>query len=165
VPYTHKVLIHKGFSGEPTTVGEHVFKKRLELGLTQKEVADLFGVSPFTVLNWEKGKSTNIPVALIPKISEFLGYNPEPRPEAPGALIKWKRRALGWSSSEAARRNSVDQSTWLAWEAMDTWPVYPRYRELLESFVAMPNEELKAGIRMVRKAPKRRGGNTKKQIR
>lgn len=150
MPYTRKVLIHKGFSGEPTTVGEHILKKRLELVLTQKEVGDLIGVSPFTILNWEKGKSTQTPVALIPKISEFLGYNPESRPEAPGALIKWKRRSLGWSSSEAARRNSVDQSTWLAWESMDTWPVYPRYRELLEGFVAMPNDELQNGIRTAR---------------
>jgi DNA-binding transcriptional regulator YiaG len=45
------------FDFEPQTLGERILKKRLELRLTQGEVGKLFGVTSFTVLNWEKGKT------------------------------------------------------------------------------------------------------------
>jgi transcriptional regulator with XRE-family HTH domain len=161
VPYTRKVLIFKGTrvkpAGAPTTVGEHVLKKRLDDGLTRKELARRLGVDEFTVMNWELGRTKTIPARAIPGVIAYLGYNPEPKPEHVGAQLRWKRRSLGWSTQDAARMNSVDPSTWEAWEKLDAWPCYPRYCKFLQEFVAAPSEELVRQIRQVAPASPRRG--------
>ena len=57
----------------------------------QKEVADQLGVVPWTILNWEKGR-TEPPIAAVPVIKEFLGYDPNP----PMPLTKkWHRAGIG----------------------------------------------------------------------
>jgi DNA-binding XRE family transcriptional regulator len=38
----------------PRTLGEHLKKRRCELGLRQKDAAQLLGVNEFTYLGWEK---------------------------------------------------------------------------------------------------------------
>jgi DNA-binding XRE family transcriptional regulator len=48
-------LIPKPYDFVPISVGNDIRKRRLELGLLQKEAALRIGVSPWTVLNWEKG--------------------------------------------------------------------------------------------------------------
>ena len=148
--------ISKGFQGIPQTVGEHILKKRLENGLTQAELAGLLGVDVATVLNWEKGHITTIPALRMPALIQFLGYNPEPEPDSVGARLKWKRRSVGWTIDEAARRNSVDSSTWEAWEQKASWPKYPRYKELLGEFLSTPLHDLVAYRRHVRPLQSRR---------
>lgn len=57
------------------TIGDHLRKKRLDEGLFQREVAEIIGVDECTIHNWECSHSR--PQAfLIPKIIEFLDYNP-----------------------------------------------------------------------------------------
>lgn len=51
VPITLKALKPKETDFEPQTLGEHVRRRRLELGLTQRQAAERLGVSPWTVLN------------------------------------------------------------------------------------------------------------------
>jgi DNA-binding XRE family transcriptional regulator len=137
------------------TPGEHILRKRLEDGLTQEQLAALLGVDESTVLNWEKGHSKMIPAPQMPVLIQFLGYNPEIEPEAVGAHLRWKRRSLGWTIDEAARRNSVDSSTWGSWEKLVGWPAYPRYRDLLSEFLALPAHQLAAGTRRARPAGSR----------
>ena len=63
------------FRGVPETLGEHLKKRRLELGLRQKDVAQRLDVSPWTVLNWEANKRT--PSRRLQRlIMRFLGYEP-----------------------------------------------------------------------------------------
>ncbi|CAH1903598.1 HTH cro/C1-type domain-containing protein [Candidatus Nitrotoga sp. HW29] len=62
----------KPFDFVPHTLGEYIKKKRLELGLTQKEVGKMLGATSFTVLNWEKGKTEPLP-HFISGINLFLG--------------------------------------------------------------------------------------------
>jgi transcriptional regulator with XRE-family HTH domain len=50
-------LRRKPFDFEPQTLGERIKKRRLELGLSQKQTGKVLGVTSFTVLNWEKGKT------------------------------------------------------------------------------------------------------------
>lgn len=45
----------KGYILAPETVGEHIRKRRLDLGLLQIEVAQIIGVTESTVGNWEHG--------------------------------------------------------------------------------------------------------------
>lgn len=52
---TLKSLKPKAFSTEPKTLGEHIRRRRLELGLTQRQAGERLGVSGWTMANWEKG--------------------------------------------------------------------------------------------------------------
>ena len=50
-------------------------RKRLELGISQMELAQKVGIRVETIANWEHGRS--IPnICHLPRIIEFLGYNP-----------------------------------------------------------------------------------------
>ena len=60
---------------ELSTLGDHLRKKRFELGLLQREVAQRLGVDTASVTNWENGH-TSPRLHLIPRIIEFLGYSP-----------------------------------------------------------------------------------------
>ncbi|MEE4254333.1 MAG: helix-turn-helix transcriptional regulator [Desulfuromusa sp.] len=54
-------------------------RRRLELGLYQKDVAAQIGVTTSSIWNWENGWSS-ISLSCMPKVIEFLGYNPNPCP-------------------------------------------------------------------------------------
>lgn len=61
---------------ELNTYGDHLRKKRLDLNLSQPEVAKILNVTTDTITNWELNR--NIPeLSHIPKIISFLGYSPE----------------------------------------------------------------------------------------
>lgn len=64
----------KGYILNPKTVGEHIKKRRLDLGLLQIEVAKIIGVSEATIWNWEHGREPEL--RHIPNIIDFLGYTP-----------------------------------------------------------------------------------------
>jgi DNA-binding XRE family transcriptional regulator len=49
------------------------------LELLQRDVADRIGVTQFTILNWEKGRTTPS-ISAFPGIIRFLGYDPFPKP-------------------------------------------------------------------------------------
>jgi DNA-binding transcriptional regulator YiaG len=51
-----KTLPH-GYPLRPKTIGERLKKKRMDMGLFQKDVARIIGVSTDTVVNWEKGRT------------------------------------------------------------------------------------------------------------
>ena len=111
VPIRLKALKPKETDFEPQTLGERVKRCRLTRRLTQKEAARLLGVSSWTVLNWEKGK-TEPSVESIPAILRWVGYNPFPEPNTLPERMLARRRAMGWSISEAARQLGVDEGTW-----------------------------------------------------
>lgn len=76
-PYVPIRLIAKrtpppGYPKELKTLGDHLRKKRLDLGLSQKEMAVRLCVSVGTLYNWEK--SLTSPQRLIPRIQDFSGY-------------------------------------------------------------------------------------------
>ncbi|MCH8217916.1 MAG: helix-turn-helix transcriptional regulator [Planctomycetes bacterium] len=56
------------------TIGDHLRKKRLDLGLSQPEATRL-GVSDCTLRNWEKNHYSP-KTKYLPKIIQFLGYTP-----------------------------------------------------------------------------------------
>jgi len=41
-----------------TTIGDHLRKRRLDLGLLQREVAERLGVDKTTITNWELNRTT-----------------------------------------------------------------------------------------------------------
>ena len=103
------------------------------MGLMQKEVAKQLGVVPWTILNWEKAH-TEPPIASIPAIVQFLGYDPFPQPETLPLLLLAKRREMGWSIKEAAEALGVDPSTWGNWERGHTI-LCRKHREIVAQFL------------------------------
>ena len=49
-------LFPAGYPRELRTLGDHLSKRRLDLGLLQNEVAERLGVDESTVCNWEKNR-------------------------------------------------------------------------------------------------------------
>ena len=106
----------------------------------QKDVAKLFGITLFTIINWEKGR-TEPTVSNIPTLIQFLGYDPESPVEATSICERLKawRRDRGITQKEAARSMGVDPSTWSSWEGGGTI-VCLNHRRLVASFLHIPQE-------------------------
>ncbi len=96
-------------------------KKRLDLKLCQKEVAQILGVTKDTVTYWEVGRSSPR-LQYIPKIVEFLGYIPFEEPETLGERIVYYRRLAGMTQWELARKLGVDPTTLARWERGEREP-------------------------------------------
>ena len=105
----------KPFSDSPKTLGEHLRKRRFELGLFQREVAERLGVDPHSVTDWEKDHQKP-EVRFWPAIIAFLGYDPHPQPRTLSERLWAKRRMLGLSVAAAAARLGVDEGTYSRWE-------------------------------------------------
>jgi transcriptional regulator with XRE-family HTH domain len=95
--------------------GDHIRKRRLDLGLRQKDVARQIGVNKDTIHNWETNR-TAPEVRLIPHIIDFLGYVPYDPTWSFGHWLRAVRSALGLSQEQLARRAGLDESTVAKWE-------------------------------------------------
>lgn len=127
-------------------MGQHIKKKRLELGLTLKEAGQRLGVTLFTVINWEYGRcepSTH----RLPAIREFLDYEPEPIATTSLAEhLAAKRCEFGWTQKKAAGALGVDPSTWSAWEAGGT-VMAKAHRLLVAKFTGLSEAAVYAAMR------------------
>jgi len=100
---------------ELKTVGDHIRKKRLDLGLIQKEAASRIGVSEATVYNWERNASAP-QVKQLPGVVRFLGHYPYPPAGSFSDKLMAVRRKLGLSRKAMATRLGVDPTTLASWE-------------------------------------------------
>ncbi|MBI4519500.1 MAG: transcriptional regulator [Gemmatimonadetes bacterium] len=94
---------------------DHLRKRRLDLGLLQRDVAGRLGVDNATVTNWELGQAAPA-LRWLPGIIRFLGYDPRPRPKSIGQALKHYRHGQGLSQQELAVRLRVDPGTLARWE-------------------------------------------------
>jgi len=98
-----------------TTWGDHIRKRRLDLGFLQKDVAKQIGVSQDAVFNWETNQA--IPdVQCIPQIINFLGYCPWKPARSPREQLRIWRECLGLPKKHLAKLLGVDESTYAKWE-------------------------------------------------
>ena len=139
VPVTLKALKPKEPDLEPSSLGDHLRKRRLKLALTQRKAARCLGVTAVTVLHWERGDTQPL-VASMPGIIGFLGYNPFPEPKDLSERLLAKRRLMGWTIKEAAGRLGVDEGTWGEWEREGCIP-WQRYRTVVETFLVQGSKE------------------------
>jgi len=68
-------------------VGDHIRKRRLDLGLQKKQAGKQLGAHATSVANWEAGR-TEPDLAHLPKVIDFLGYDWRQEPALVGERLK-----------------------------------------------------------------------------
>jgi transcriptional regulator with XRE-family HTH domain len=102
-------------------LGDHLRKRRLDLGLSQRLIAKQMGVNPGTVVNWECN-ATSVALNLIPGVLRFLSYTPLPPGQSLPERLKVYRRTQGLSQKKLAGRLGVNESTVARWEGGQSQP-------------------------------------------
>jgi transcriptional regulator with XRE-family HTH domain len=124
----------------PITLGEHVRKRRQELGLTLKAVGELLETDERSIINWEKGRT--VPkVYRLPAIIRFLGYNLLPEPQTVSERLVAKRLERGWSRKAASRQLGIDESTLRGWEQGKV-TLFRKHRRLIAKLLGIPEAGL-----------------------
>ena len=118
---------------ELSTFGRHLKRRRLDLGLYQREAAEKLGVCTHTVRNWEAGRSSPV-ITQWPAIIRLLGYDPHPAPRTIGERVYAARRRLGLTYRALAPMLGVDRDTVWGWETTAHGPRKPT-RERIEDFL------------------------------
>ncbi len=67
---------------EPKIIGEHLRRKRIDMGFTNVQVAQILGVCYQTVERWEHNRCPMLPRQRA-KVVAFLGYDPGGEKENP----------------------------------------------------------------------------------
>ena len=96
----------KPYPKELITYGDHLRKKRLDLNLSQPQVAKIINVTTDSITNWELNRGKPI-LTFIPKIISFLGYTPTFNEIS----IKQYRIQKGISQKELAEILNIDPTT------------------------------------------------------
>ena len=103
----------KAYLRELRTVGDHICKKRIDLGLSRSDLAKTLGTTQTRVWVWENYE-TLPKMTLYPKVIEFLGY--DPLFDNSGTLkakIKNYRRRHGLSNMKLAKRIGISYPLFL----------------------------------------------------
>jgi transcriptional regulator with XRE-family HTH domain len=140
VPIRLKCLKQREPVPEPTAVGEHIRKRRLELGLTLKEAGKLLGTGGWSIINWEKGRTVPA-VYRLPAIIYFLGYSPVPEPRTIAERLLAKRLERGWSRKIASRYWGIDETTLRDWEHGKII-LFRKHRKLVAEMLGIAGSEL-----------------------
>ena len=90
-------------------------KRRLDLGLLQREVAERLSADTCSVANWELNR-TKPALWFLPAIVRFLGYGPWSADGSIGHRLLAYRQERGLSQSALARLLGVDPGTLGRWE-------------------------------------------------
>jgi transcriptional regulator with XRE-family HTH domain/cell division protein FtsB len=106
---------------ELNTVGDHIRRKRLDLKMLQREVAEQLGVCEPSLFNWE-ANTVSPGIEYMPAIIRFLGYNPLPPAKSWGERLVRHRTSLGMTRGEAAKHVGVDPGTLARWERGEREP-------------------------------------------
>jgi DNA-binding XRE family transcriptional regulator len=80
------------------TIGDHLRKRRLDVGLLQRELAERLGVDETTVTNWELNRTAPA-LRFLPGIVRFLGYVLRAAENTLGERLLGFRRERGLSQS------------------------------------------------------------------
>ena len=123
------------------TLGDHIRKCRLDLGLLHCEVAERLGVCESVIWRWETGE-TGPELRFLPKVFAFIGGDPRPEPSNFGArLTRWRERK-GWSRKRLAAELKVDEGTLWRWESERRRPTR-RYFVKLDRLLAQHSDQTK----------------------
>jgi transcriptional regulator with XRE-family HTH domain len=101
----------KNYIENPTTLGQQLRNRRLELRLSVKAVAGMIGVKKETITNWEYDR-TEPYASYSARIVAFLGYNPFHFDASTLAgKLKTYRYRNGFSQEKAGKVLGLDETT------------------------------------------------------
>jgi transcriptional regulator with XRE-family HTH domain len=123
-----------GYPTAPKTLGEHLRKRRIDLGLIQRELSAKIGADEASVWLWENNR-VSPELKWMPAILAFLGHDPRPAADSIGGQLVRLRKGRGWSQKRLAAELKVDPTTLSRWELEKRIPsgVYGvRVRRLIE---------------------------------
>lgn len=95
------------------TLGDHLRKRRIDLGLHQKDMARIVNATISTITNWEKNR-VEPTLRFIPKIIEVIGY--DKHAITIGEQIRDYRRKQGLSIKKLTRMLKIDPTNLARWE-------------------------------------------------
>ena len=122
---------HDGYPINPVTLGEHIRKRRMDLGLLQEDVAKELEVTTNCITNWENNRSKP-QIQFFPTIIKFLGIYPFIKNLTTlGGQIEHYRNCHGLSHKKFGKLLKVDASTIGSWESNKHTPQVKQRRNLL----------------------------------
>ncbi|WP_206740775.1 helix-turn-helix transcriptional regulator [Euryhalocaulis sp.] len=95
---------------ELASLGEQIRRRRRQLGLRQKDVAEQLGVNIWTVGNWEKGVC-GPQIEHWPRLIDFLGRDPFRQPRSLGEHVRREMRMRGLSYKTFAKEVRMSPET------------------------------------------------------
>ena len=147
-------------SKEPTSLGQHLRKKRFDMGMRQTQAADILNVSNRTLSLWETDRI--YPAwAFQPRIIAYLGHDPFTNPalgmpkgnetqsvailapEAPatiGQKIQQQRLKMRKNRKECAKELGVSVKTLRSWETNSRQPSKQLRQKLINFLEIAPLE-------------------------
>ena len=128
-PWTLHHVIAPTEPSESTDLRQLLMGRRLELGLQKKFVATRLAVNEWTYLNWESGRTTP-EIRYMPRIIDFLGFDPHPAPISLPGRLKAIRRNLGLSVKRLSAVLGVDESVVARWERGRGGPTVNQWRAI-----------------------------------
>lgn len=120
----------RGYPKSLKTLGDHLRKKRMDLSLTQAEVAVRLGVTESSVWNWEHNASSPH-LSYVARIAAFLGYDPLPPAETVAHQLVRYRTLRSITQRDMAGRLGVDPSTLARWERGEREPAGRHLKDVL----------------------------------
>lgn len=128
--------LDKSYPDRILSLGGAIRKRRMDLGLRQKDVAKIIGCDVDTITNWKKGR--RFPrIAHTTKIAQFLGFNPYSEGPTLAERLVTYRKFRGLRQKDFARHLGIDPSTLAAYE-QGRQPA-KEMRNLLEKALKAPN--------------------------
>jgi len=121
-----------GYPTNPVTIGDHIRKRRMDLGLLQREVAEIIGVTESSVWNWEHGVEPE--QHYNPNIIKFLGYIPFDCPDNTVGRLAWYKRAMGMNLDQLGEKMGRDPEQLSDWLSGRHNP-FRKNRERIELFL------------------------------
>jgi transcriptional regulator with XRE-family HTH domain len=103
------------------TLGDHIRAKRIESGLTQKQLSTQLGCDHLSLGHWELNQHQPS-LKFIPRIIEFLGFDPFPEPTDPVRRLRKFRRQKGLRCEDVAKLVGSDPCSISSWERGEHHP-------------------------------------------
>ena len=135
IPFCHLTLIAQkplphGYPQTLKTLGDHIKKKRLDLGLSQRVVTQKLNVNERTLFQWENNIFLPSPFIVL-KIIDFLGYAPyDFYQKSFGEKLAKLRQYYGLTRLELAKKLGVSKPSIKVWEANKHRPCKKHWNKL-----------------------------------
>ena len=128
----------RSYPAELQTIGDHLRKRRLDLGLLQRQVAKQIGVTKCTIQYWETNRVSPA-LRFRPGIVSFLKYHPWDgiAPESLANRLTAHRQRLGLSRKKLAALLGIDPSNIAGWETEKHQPTR-KSCDLIDEFLSWP---------------------------